>query len=462
MWLKYIFSILLAATIANCLEAKSFFVSTEGKNYNLGSIHEPWKDLNYAIKNISPGDTIYIRRGIYRSKQFFDGKIGAQSGNKDNPIVITNFKNEEVKFYGSLDFNDVDLWKVIGNDLWATDSPSVVSYDVGTIWRDEKAAQRKTSRNDLREEWDFWFDTHNQRIVVKSNENPAEISNTLEIPVGEAFQHVFTLKNLHHITIDGLIIKYANTHGLQMTDVHNITIRNCSVSHGGGPWIWEDEPVRYGNGIELWCNGHDILIENCKVSNFFDTGITHQGDNGEQYNITIRNNHLFNVKCGIEHWGTQTIKISNILYENNLIENTGDNWANNLQNVWGAIRLMRHHPNAKGAHIENTGKVQNFVVRNNLIKQCGSRIGGQFEMVSPFYEHPSIRLIGGPYIIENNIIENGKSVGIYATHEFHGEIKNNTIKNCKWEGINLSEDSKSAILENNLIKNCNSENNRIK
>lgn len=71
-------------------------------------------------------------------------------------------------------------------------------------------------------------------------------------------------------------------------------------------------------------------------------------------------------------------------------------------------------------------------------------------------------MIGGPYIIENNIIESGKSVGIYATHEFDGEVKNNIIENCQWEGIYLSEDINSAILGNNLIKNCNLENNRIK
>ena len=55
--------------------------------------------------------------------------------------------------------------------------------------------------------------------------------------------------------------------------------------------------IRYGNGIELWNGGYNILINNCWIYQVYDSGITHQGQGtvaGDslftQDNITISNN----------------------------------------------------------------------------------------------------------------------------------------------------------------------------
>ena len=449
--MKILHSIILALLAPSAMFASDFFVSPSGSDQGTGAIDQPFFSITHASAKVSPGDTIYLRGGIYRSNQIIDTAAGAISGNDSAWITISNYKDEIPCFYGSQNYSTPAQWQKHVDNIWKTSDGSIDSYDVGTVWHDDNASEMKTSLNQLKANWDFFFDPGKKCIYVYANANPATLADSIEIPISKQWQHAIQLRSVHHYLIKGLTIKYTNTHGIAMGSISHITIQNCTVSHGGGAWIWENQPVRYGNAIELFGSGHDLIVENCKISHYFDTGITNQGDGGDQYNITYRNNHIHHVKCGIEHWATQTMNVHDILYENNLIEDSGDNWAHNFQNVWGAIRLMRLHPNGQAKDVPNTGTVEQFFVKNNRILRCGSAAGGMLQPEPDFLEHPSIRLIGGPYIIENNTIIDSPGDGIYASNDFHGIIQNNTITNCKNTPIRVNKISDKAIIKNNTI-----------
>jgi len=429
-------------------------VAPSGSVDNPGSEAKPWPDLTYAVSQAQAGDTLYVREGIYRGQQRFIAKQGAHSGCHGQPIRIANYPGETPRFYGSKPFNDAVQWMSDDASIWRTADQSIDGYDVGCIWHDDLPSEQKTSRDKLNKPWDFWFDVGHKCVYVFCPVNPAESAGSIEIPIGKQWEHTFSIRDVHHFILEGLTIKYTNTHGISMSEnAHHITIRNCTVSHGGGPWIWENKPVRYGNAIELYAGGYDILVEDCEISHYFDSGITNQGDQGEQYNITYRRNYLHHVKCALEFWAAGSMKVHDVCYENNTIENTGDNWAGNLQNVWGAVRLMWLYPNNMGAGQQNAGMIERFVVRNNMITHCGSMTGGALAVESPFYEHPSIRAIGGPFTIENNTITNGQSEGIFVSNSFHGIIRNNNISGCIWSGIRI-KDSPEAVVENNTVSDC--------
>jgi len=287
-------------------------------------------------------------------------------------------------------------------------------------------------------------------VTVWAPANPATLARRIEIPIGQWMQHIVQLRNVSHMVIEDLTIKYSNTHGIQMTEVHDVMVRNCRISHVGGAWIWADH-TRFGNGVELWCDGQDITVENCAIAWCFDTGITNQGDKGEQARIVIRNNRITHTKCGLEHWATGSANVRDVLYEGNTITDSGDNWAHNLQNVWGAIRLMRHHPNNVGAGQPNTGTVERFVVRGNTIERCGSLEGAQQGAAQPFAEHPSIRIIGGNFLVTDNIIRDGRSAGIFASSGFAGTIRGNTITGGVGPALQLKDVSPLAVVEGNSI-----------
>lgn len=77
-------------------EEEAFYsVATWGDDNNNGSITQPWKNLQYAINNLQPGDRLLIRGGIY--KEYVSLK---KSGTSENPIVISTFQNEEAVLDG--------------------------------------------------------------------------------------------------------------------------------------------------------------------------------------------------------------------------------------------------------------------------------------------------------------------------------------------------------------------------
>lgn len=443
--------LLLLACCAMNVPAATYYVATDGNNSAKGTKNEPWRDILHASQQVLPGDTILIRGGIYRGCIALDKNKGSLSGEDGKPITFQNVEGDTPQILGSESFSKDTDWTSNGGIIWRTARDSVTGYDVGCIWLDDKATEKKWALAEVKEPGDFYFDPEQQCVFLCSKENPVRTAKNIEIPVSKQWENLISVRGVSYIVLEGLTLKYPNTHGVQFSGAHHITIRNCTISHGGGAWIWKDG-TRYGNAVELYGGGHDLLVEKCTISAFFDTGITNQGEDGDQFNIVYRDNHISNVKCALEHWATGSMNVRHVLYENNHITDTGSNWARNLQNVWGAVRLMRMHPNGGEHSKPATGVIENFVVRGNIIERCGSQKGGH-RKIELFREHPSIRVIGGPYIIENNTITDGLSEGIYVSDGFSGKVTGNTVRNCAWSGLVAENISPVAEVRDNVIQN---------
>ncbi|MBC8009977.1 MAG: right-handed parallel beta-helix repeat-containing protein, partial [Burkholderiales bacterium] len=97
-------AILLAAAPAAGLAA-DLFVATNGANntntningtgQNRGSLAFPYQTIDYAADRANPGDTIYIRAGIYR-----ENVTPTRSGTVEAPIVFRPYNNEAVTISG--------------------------------------------------------------------------------------------------------------------------------------------------------------------------------------------------------------------------------------------------------------------------------------------------------------------------------------------------------------------------
>ncbi|MGV8141959.1 MAG: right-handed parallel beta-helix repeat-containing protein [Candidatus Woesearchaeota archaeon] len=97
----------------------TYFVATDGKDSNPGTIEEPWATLQHAIYLAKPGDTVYIRGGIYYS----DGPIGGDpsigigySGTPDAPVRFFNYPGERPIFD------------------WSRVSPNIHGWNSGMGW----------------------------------------------------------------------------------------------------------------------------------------------------------------------------------------------------------------------------------------------------------------------------------------------------------------------------------------
>ena len=70
-------------------ELQGYFVSPDGSDSNPGTFYLPWKTIGKAAQIVQPGDTVYIRDGIYYEAPRF-----TTSGTATNPIKILAYPGE--------------------------------------------------------------------------------------------------------------------------------------------------------------------------------------------------------------------------------------------------------------------------------------------------------------------------------------------------------------------------------
>jgi hypothetical protein len=74
-----------------------FVDAARGKDSNDGSTQRPWKSINYALRQLSPGDTLYLRGGEY-----FENVYCAIAGTQEKPITIRSYPGELATIDGGL------------------------------------------------------------------------------------------------------------------------------------------------------------------------------------------------------------------------------------------------------------------------------------------------------------------------------------------------------------------------
>ena len=68
----------------------AYFVDpAQGDDANDGSREKPWKSLQHGARHLKPGDTLYLRGGIYYEKVYL-----TRSGTQESPIVIAAYPGE--------------------------------------------------------------------------------------------------------------------------------------------------------------------------------------------------------------------------------------------------------------------------------------------------------------------------------------------------------------------------------
>lgn len=84
-----------------------------GKDENDGSEQQPWKTINHALRQLSPGDTLYLRGGTY-----FENVYCAVAGTAEKPITIRSYTGERVVIDGGLpdfQFDPGKAWEPVSD-----------------------------------------------------------------------------------------------------------------------------------------------------------------------------------------------------------------------------------------------------------------------------------------------------------------------------------------------------------
>jgi hypothetical protein len=76
---------------------KLFVDATKGSDNNAGTEQAPWQTLTHALRQLKPGDTLYLRGGTYYEKVAL-----TRSGTAESPIMIASYPGEMAIIDGSL------------------------------------------------------------------------------------------------------------------------------------------------------------------------------------------------------------------------------------------------------------------------------------------------------------------------------------------------------------------------
>lgn len=244
------------ATATGTPDGGTYFVSPDGDDSASGRRDDPFGTLDAAVHELTPGDTVYLRGGVYRLSESVE--IAGLSGEPQRPITIAGYQDERPVF--RFDGPMPGGWDVPGGvtlsgvshlvirNLTVRNSPSA-GIEVTAESTDNLFADISVHHNNL---GGFGLYDQSERNVVRdiTAANNYDPQNSGFNADGVAFS------NTRDNTIENGRFFYNSDDGLDLWNSRSITVRNCvSWSNGRG-----DRGA--GNGFKLGgeqeCGGHEI------------------------------------------------------------------------------------------------------------------------------------------------------------------------------------------------------------
>ncbi len=258
--------------------------------------------LTYRDLNLAPGDTVLFKRGTF-VRDILTRKPGA----KDQPITYGAYgEGENPVFCGSVDVSDPALWKETRAHVWQYQG-KLSSEVCNFIYDNGRTGATLRWDEGLLSAQGDWYDTSmgtreggsyktEQKVYIWSDGNPGEVYSHIECAV---WGNRWMSGNADWTVTEDLCFYGSGVHGMA-GGADNVVIRRCSFCFIGGA-VWNKQlKIRFGNAIEFWDHGENILIEDCYFNNIYDSCITHQGSGKclPAKNLVMRGNLCINYGMG--------------------------------------------------------------------------------------------------------------------------------------------------------------------
>lgn len=305
-----------------------YHVSYDGlgnSTYSEGTEKNPYSYAQFRNGTFKPqqGDAVLFKRG-----NIFRGVFSARSGVFYGAYGTGN----KPQILGSAQNYAKARWKTLGENTYTL---SGFKTDIGLItFEDKEYGFKKDYLSDVKSHLDFYYEPSSGTIIIYLDKAPSEYEN---IEIGTRNNIIFIDQNYKNVTIDNLCIKYGSGHAIEIMDGNEgIKVTNCEIGYIGGAYLYGT--LRYGNGVEFWCESKDGIVENNWIYQIYDTGITHQGAGDYVVDNLLFNENLIEY-CGmgsIEYWlgyvvnedgSLQVPWVKNTTYSNNICRFAGFCWG---------------------------------------------------------------------------------------------------------------------------------------
>ncbi len=346
-----------------------YYVSENGDDSNDGlSPEKAIKSFKRLAEiTLSEGDAILFERGsVFRQEEMLwirsdDICIGAY-GEGEKPLVLGSVR----------DYADPAIWeKTEEENVWVVKVPKGVKEVGGVFFNDaESIGEWKFTREELKEEGDFYNDNEAGLLYLYYKENPGASFDNIEISTTNASLRASYISGIYS---ENIYFKYFTFGAFHLGEIKDIYVTNCVVGWSGGGLYSADREknthCRYGNAFQAWYLAENINVNNCWIYQQFDAAVTFQGfgDTPARFvNIEFSDNLIEYSSMNIEFWvGRKDVDrhlstIDNILYKGNIIRFSGYGWA-------GRQREKMDNQAALLGWNYAYETMNNFVIRDNII-----------------------------------------------------------------------------------------------
>lgn len=277
-------------------------------------------------------------------------------------------EGEKPAFYGSeRNYADPALWKPSGTkDVYV--STFTLQEDIGAIVfdYDNSVGMRHINASaltDLYLDNMFFYSSTDKHIYIYSlSGNPGECHQNMEFIMGGC---LISNCDTSNISIDNITLKYCN-YGLAGPNGSNFTITNMYIAYIGGKFSGN---VRAGNGIEFYGSSRNITVENCVITQCYDTAFTCQKTGQNEYieNIVLRNNEFSYCHWTMEFWiepvtSAYSNHMTGVVIENNRFLYSGFGFGSALRYTIGETNKSTCFT----AFIFQKYSELDFILKNNI------------------------------------------------------------------------------------------------
>lgn len=354
----------------------SYYVATSGNDSNRGTITSPWRTIQHAANTVQAGDTVYVRRGVYRESVTIPVSGSATAG----PVTFENYPGENaiVDGTGLIPSNSVTqgLFNIANQSYVTLQGFEIRNYEASSpqatpagIWVSGAGSNIQILNNKVH----HIVTTSEKKgnafgIAVYGTGAPASINN-ITIDGNEVYD--LRTGNSESVNVDGNVTQFAITNNIVRNN------DNIGIDAIGFEGVSPNPAYDYARNGEISGNTiyHISAIHNPGESNEYDADGIYV-DGGSQ--IVIERNLVYACDLGIEAASEHSGHTSNyVTIRSNLV----------------------YHSNSAGISIggysARVGGSANITLVNNSLLEDDTKHTGSGEFQVQFYASDNI--------FENNI-----------------------------------------------------------